>query len=253
MIVEYIRYRIPEGRGAEFEAAYGEAAGPLSSAPQCVEYELTRSADEPACYVLRIVWTSVQDHMQGFRGGEHFPEFFVAIKPYVEYIEEMRHYERTIVRGAGSSVPSLYDWAGGAKAFERLTAAFYDKVLADQLIGPLFADMGPSHPHHVAIWLAEVFGGPDRYTAEHGGYHHMVTRHLGKAITEPQRRRWMNLLLDAADEVGLPADPEFRAAFVSYIEWGTRLALGNSQPEAHPPLQAPVPHWGWGVAPPYIG
>jgi hemoglobin len=79
----------------------------------------------------------------------------------------------------------------------------------------------------------------------------MVTQHLGKAITEPQRRRWVNLLLDAADEVGLPADPEFRAAFLGYLEWGTRIAFANSQPGAHPPLQAPVPHWGWGVAPPY--
>ncbi len=101
------------------------------------------------------------------------------------------------------------------------------------------------------MWLGEVFGGPERYTDERGGYRHMLSQHLGKAITEPQRRRWIDLLIDAADEVGLPADPEFRAAFVSYIEWGTRLALANSQPGASPPQQAPVPRWGWGVAPPY--
>ena len=35
------------------------------------------------------------------------------------------------------------------------------------------------------------------------------------------------------------------------LEWGTRLASVNSQPGAHPPAQAPVPHWGWGEAPPY--
>ena len=52
-------------------------------------------------------------------------------------------------------------------------------------------------------------------------------------------------MLDAADEVGLPADPEFRAAFVGYLEWGTRLAVHNSQPDADPIRQAPVPHWGW--------
>jgi hemoglobin len=38
----------------------------------------------------------------------------------VRQIEEMRHYERTAVRGTGSSVPSLYEWAGGAEALERL-------------------------------------------------------------------------------------------------------------------------------------
>jgi hemoglobin len=148
--------------------------------------------------------------------------------------------------------PTLYEWAGGAEAFEKLTTAFYVKVRADDVVGPLFRDMPPEHPQHVALWLAEVFGGPARYTEERGGYPTMVGHHLGRAITEPQRRRWMSLLMDAADEVGLPADPEFRAAFTGYIEWGTRIALTNSQPGADPPKQAPVPHWGWGVAPPYV-
>ena len=148
-------------------------------------------------------------------------------------------------------VPTLSDWAGGPAALERLTERFYDKVRADDVVGPLFAGMDPRHPHYVAMWLTEVFGGAPRYSDERGGYHHMVTQHLGKAITEAQRRRWIDLLIDAADDVGLPADPEFRAAFVSYIEWGTRLALANSQPGARPPLDAPVPRWGWGVAPPY--
>jgi hypothetical protein len=51
----------------------------------------------------------------------------------------------------------------------------------------------------------------------------------------------------------LPADPEFRSAFVAYVEWGTRLAVANSQPDATPPPEAPVPRWGWGEAPPYSG
>ncbi len=149
--------------------------------------------------------------------------------------------------------PSLYHWAGGADALERLTTAFYREVLRDDLLEPLFRHMDPGHPVHVAAWLGEVFGGPPTYTEERGGYAHMVREHLGRAITEPQRRRWVNLLMDAADEVGLPGDPEFRAAFASYIEWGTRLAVTNSQPGAEPPLEAPVPRWGWGVAPPYDG
>ena len=148
-------------------------------------------------------------------------------------------------------VPTLYEWAGGSAAFERLTETFYRKVGVDDVVGPLFADMDSHHPEYVATWLSEVFGGPSRYSEERGGYQHMLNKHLGKAITEQQRRRWMDLLIDAADEIGLPADPEFRAAFVSYIEWGTRLALANSQPGASPPPEAPVPRWGWGVAPPY--
>jgi hemoglobin len=150
-----------------------------------------------------------------------------------------------------SDTPTLYEWAGGSEAFERLTEAFYAKVVRDDLLGPLFRDLDPQHPAHVAAWLAEVFGGPPRYSEELGGYPRMAGKHRDLAITEPQRRRWVNLICDAADEVDLPRDPEFRSAFLAYIEWGTRLALHNSQPGANPPARAPMPHWGWGEAPPY--
>ncbi|AGL20254.1 group II truncated hemoglobin [Actinoplanes sp. N902-109] len=149
--------------------------------------------------------------------------------------------------------PTLFEWAGGTAAFERLTAAFYARVVEDDLLAPLFARMDAQHARHVAVWLAEVFGGPAAYTKDHGGYPHMLSKHLGMAITEPQRRRWVNLIQDAADEVGLPDDPEFRAAFLGYLEWGTRLARQNSQPGAEVVGDAPVPHWGWGVAPPWLG
>ena len=147
--------------------------------------------------------------------------------------------------------PTLYDWAGGAEALERLTEIFYGKVRADPLLEPVFRDMDREHPKHVATWLGEVLGGPPLYTEEHGGYPHMVRKHLNRGLTEQMRRRWVSLICDAADDAELPADPEFRSAFVAYIEWGTRLAVANSQPGATPPLEAPVPHWGWGEAPPY--
>ena len=63
--------------------------------------------------------------------------------------------------------------------------------------------------------------------------------------------RPVSLMSLAADDADLPADPEFRAALVGYLEWGTRLAMHNSQPGADVVQQAPVPRWGWGVAPPY--
>jgi hemoglobin len=49
----------------------------------------------------------------------------------------------------------------------------------------------------------------------------------------------------------MPDDPEFRSALVAYLEWGTRIALANSQHGAVVMEHAPVPKWGWGEAPPY--
>ena len=145
----------------------------------------------------------------------------------------------------------MFEWAGGHEALRRLTDVFYDKVLEDPILAPVFAHMSDQHREHVAIWLGEVFRGHSRYTDELGGYPAMLSHHLGLALTEEQRSRWAALIAQSADPAGLPDDPEFRSAFVAYIEWGTRIALANSQPGATPPPKAPVPQWGWGEAPPY--
>jgi hemoglobin len=150
------------------------------------------------------------------------------------------------------ATPTVYEWAGGAVALRALTEVFYDKVVADPVLAPVFAHMSDQHREHVALWLGEVFGGPSRYTDELGGYPAMLRHHLGLGLTEEQRSRWAALIAASADPAGLPDDPEFRSAFVAYVEWGTRLALANSQPGATPPTDAPVPRWGWGEAPPYL-
>ncbi len=79
----------------------------------------------------------------------------------------------------------------------------------------------------------------------------MLAYHRGLSITPEQRFRFASLMSLAADDAALPDDPEFRAALVGYLEWGTRLAMHNSQPDADVAPHAPVPRWGWGVAPPY--
>jgi hemoglobin len=155
---------------------------------------------------------------------------------------------------ANSNPPSLYEWAGGQVALQQLTEIFYRKVKADPLLQPVFAQMDARHPQHVAQFIGEVFGGPRLYSEQRGGHAHMIGQHLERHLSEPMRRQWINLLLDAADEAGLPADPEFRSSFLSYIEWGTRLAVINSQPGAKVEGQQPMPMWGWGETKgPYTG
>jgi hemoglobin len=150
--------------------------------------------------------------------------------------------------------PTLYEWAGGAPAIEGLINAFYDRVEGDDLISPFFpGGVSAEHRDHVVAWWSEVFGGPDRYTRELGGYERMLGRHRGLGIDSEQRRRFVSLMSLAADDAGLPDDPEFRSALMAYLEWGTRLAMHNSQPDAEVAEHAPVPRWGWGEAPPFEG
>jgi hemoglobin len=148
--------------------------------------------------------------------------------------------------------PSLYEWAGGHAAIGRMINAFYDRVEGDDLLSPFFpGGVSQSHREHVTDWWGEVFGGPAVYTEQHGGYENMLAHHVDLGITPEHRFRFASLMSLAADDAELPSDPEFRAALVGYLEWGTRIAMGNSQPGAALVPHAPVPHWGWGVAPPY--
>lgn len=98
MIVEYIRYKIPQAQADGFEQDYAEAAHSLDVSAHCLGYELTRCLDEPGSYILRIEWDSEEGHMQGFRHSTEFRAFFTAIKPYVDMIEEMRHFGLTAVQ-----------------------------------------------------------------------------------------------------------------------------------------------------------
>ncbi|MET3985103.1 antibiotic biosynthesis monooxygenase family protein [Streptomyces sp. PvR034] len=101
--VEYIRYRIASADQPAFEDAYRRAAEALTASPECIDYELAHCEEEPERYVLRIRWTSIDAHLNGFRKGEHFPAFFTAIRPYVTAIEEMQHYLVTDVVGTGKA------------------------------------------------------------------------------------------------------------------------------------------------------
>ena len=95
MVHEYIRYRIAQDLQASFLRDYTQAGSVLRASAVCLSYELSQCEEDPECFILRIDWTSTADHLQGFRRGADFARFFGAIRPYVNQIEEMRHYRPT--------------------------------------------------------------------------------------------------------------------------------------------------------------
>lgn len=145
-------------------------------------------------------------------------------------------------------IPTLYEWVGGAERIESLFMTFYQRVPDDPILAPVFAEMDPDHFLTVAHFVGEVLGGPPSYSGEKRHSHStMVAKHLNRHLTDEQRKRWMTLLLDTADELELPDDPEFRSALVGYLEWGSRLAMINSAGSDNPIAgDEPMPRWGWG-------
>ena len=99
MIVEYIRYKIAESRHKEFEGAYDKAQASLRASPHCLSYEVSHGVEEPNNYVVRIEWDSENGHMKGFRTSPEFQTFFLAVRPFFNDIQEMKHYSVTSIKG----------------------------------------------------------------------------------------------------------------------------------------------------------
>ena len=95
MVIEYVRYKIPADQADQFIAAYATAREALRKSSHCLGFELSRCAEEPTSFILRIEWDSIEGHMNGFRKSSEFREFFASVRPFVGNLEEMRHYERT--------------------------------------------------------------------------------------------------------------------------------------------------------------
>ena len=131
-------------------------------------------------------------------------------------------------------LPTLFEWAGGRGRRRRLIDAFYDRVEADDLLGALL----PRRRLRACTARTSQPGGPRCWAgrpttpSELGGYEAMLAHHRDLAITAAQRHRFASTMSLAADDAGLPDDAEFRAAIIGYLEWGTRLAMHNSQPGA---------------------
>jgi quinol monooxygenase YgiN len=107
MIVEYVRYRIDAERHGVFVRAYGEALTTLRESPYCLGYELSRCTETPDHFVLRIEWTSEDDHLRGFRKSPLFRPFLQAVSPFFKNLEEMRHYAPTDLQWVRDGEPAL--------------------------------------------------------------------------------------------------------------------------------------------------
>jgi len=97
MIAEYIRYHVAADQREALIDAYRQAAAQLDAAPECLGYELSECEEEAGQFILRIEWTSTEAHLQGFRKGAQFADFFAHVKSFFNNIQEMRHYRPTVV------------------------------------------------------------------------------------------------------------------------------------------------------------
>jgi hemoglobin len=139
---------------------------------------------------------------------------------------------------------TIYEQVGGEDILHRTVDAFYGSVLKDPVLQPLFGAGAAHHVDHLTAFLAEVFGGPARYTDELGGFDTLLAAHRGLAITDEQRARFIELFDRAVTEHG-PGDDKLRTSLHDYIVFGTEVAQVNSHAKGDDDLHPcqEVPRW----------
>jgi hemoglobin len=144
--------------------------------------------------------------------------------------------------------PSLYDFAGGRQAFVALAAAHHARCLADPELNHPFShpDQHPQHVERLAAYWAEVMGGPPAYSSTCGDHSSMLQMHAGNGDLSDLGRRFVECFAAAADDAGLPADEEFRAALRAYMTWAVDQVLAYGSKDAVVPPGWPMPRWSWG-------
>ena len=141
---------------------------------------------------------------------------------------------------------SIFEFAGGGQAFLALAAAHHERCLQDPVLSHPFSH--PGHPEHIkrlAGYWAEVFGGPPTYTELCGGHPAMLSIHAGQGADADLGNRFVACFVQAADDAGLPDDPELRRSLRSYMEWAVRDVLAYSPKGSPVPEYAAVPRWSW--------
>jgi hemoglobin len=114
---------------------------------------------------------------------------------------------------------------GGQPFFTALIERFYAGVSTDPLLRPLYpADLTESKAH-LALFLAQYWGGPRTYS-EQRGHPRLRMRHAPFVIGEAQADAWLRHMSDAVHEAGLaPAD---QVDLLDYLSMAARSLINSS-------------------------
>jgi hemoglobin len=141
---------------------------------------------------------------------------------------------------------SIYEAAGGETAFLALAAAHHNRCLADPVLEhPFSHGVEPDHVERLAAYWAEVFGGPPGYSTVYGDHSKVMVIHAGHEMQADLGERFVACFVAAADDAGLPDDPELRNALRAYMEWATAGVYAYNGRDAVVPPGIPMPQWGW--------
>lgn len=107
-------------------------------------------------------------------------------------------YRRTYL-GRPLAVRDVYEHVGGQKYFVALVDHFYDGVLNDEILRPLYPEDLTEARRNTADFLAQYWGGPDDYN-QRRGHPRLRMRHAPFPIDRARRDAWVDRMTEAVHE-----------------------------------------------------
>src|SRR5829696_2878766 len=102
---------------------------------------------------------------------------------------------------ASPSVVSLYERLGGSENIEAVVAYFYQRILSDPTLKPIFANIEMDHlRRHQVRFISYALGGPNQYSGRS-----MRRAHEGLGIFEAQFGAVANHLSASLNSFDVPA------------------------------------------------
>ncbi|RMG41473.1 MAG: globin [Methanobacteriota archaeon] len=111
----------------------------------------------------------------------------------------------------------LLELIGGEKTVERLVEIFYSKIEKDPLLRPLFPDDLEEGKKWQKLFLIQRFGGKRDYEKQRG-HPRLRKRHMPFKIGFKERDRWVQLMKESLDEVGITEKHPARFQLDRYFE-----------------------------------
>lgn len=92
MIVETATISVQPGREDDFLGALEAARAVLARAQGWRDIHVHRGIERPSVFLLSITWETLEDHTEGFRGGELFGQWRALIGPFFAEPPHVEHW-----------------------------------------------------------------------------------------------------------------------------------------------------------------
>jgi len=116
---------------------------------------------------------------------------------------------------------TLFDRAGGQPFFDDLVAHFYAGVATDHVLRPMYVESLDVAARHLALFLAQYWGGPRTYEDERG-HPRLRMRHAAFPITREAREAWLRHMDAALVAVGGRLSDSDRDELTAYLHGAAR-------------------------------